>query len=153
MIVAVGVDHAGAVLHEAVTEKLVELGHVVLDLGQCDDYPDMALAVGKAIDSGEAERGVLICGSGAGIGVAASKIPGIYAQTVHDTYTAHQAVEHDGLNVLCMGGRVIGTEVAKEIVTAFVSAQVSEEERHVRRRAKVQLIANEGLAADLEGVS
>ena len=153
MIVAVGVDHAGAVLHEAVTEKLVELGHVVLDLGQCDDYPDMALAMGKAIDSGEAERGILICGSGAGIGVAASKIPGVYAQTVHDTYTAHQAVEHDGLDVLCMGGRVIGTEVAKEIATAFVSAEVSEEERHVRRRAKVELIANEGLAADLEGVS
>lgn len=153
MVIAVGVDHAGAVLHGPVTEKLVELGHVVLDLGQCDDYPDMALAVGRAIDSGEAERGVLICGSGAGIGVAASKIPGIYAQTVHDTYTAHQAVEHDGLNVLCMGGRVIGSEVAREIVAAFASAQVSQEERHVRRRAKVELIASEGLQADLEGVS
>ena len=153
MIVAVGVDHAGAVLQEAVSEKLVELGHVVLDLGQCDDYPDIALAVGRAIDSGEAERGILICGSGAGVGVAASKIPGIYAQTVHDTYTAHQAVEHDGLNVLCLGGRVIGTEVAKEIAGAFAAAQVSDEERHLRRRAKVELIATDGLSADLEGVS
>lgn len=152
MIVAVGVDHAGAVLHQAVTEKLVELGHVVLDLGQCGDYPDIALAVGRALDSGEAERGILICGSGAGVGVAASKIPGIFAQTIHDTYTAHQAVEHDGVNVLCLGGRVIGSEVAKEIVTAFASAQVSDEERHVRRRAKVELIASEGLSADLEGV-
>ncbi len=153
MIFAVGVDHAGAPLHEVITATLIELGHVVVDLGQCDDYPDMALKMGIAIDAGEAERGVLACGSGAGIAVAASKLPGIRAQTIHDTYTAHQAVEHDAVNVLCVGGRVIGSEVARELVGTFAQAQVSDEPRHLRRRAKVQLIERDGLNAKLEGDS
>ncbi len=153
MIFAVGVDHAGAPLHELITATLIELGHVVVDLGQCDDYPDMALKMGIVIDAGEAERGVLACGSGAGIAVAASKLPGIRAQTIHDTYTAHQAVEHDAVNVLCVGGRVIGSEVARELVATFAQAQVSDEPRHLRRRVKVQLMERDGLNAKFEGDS
>ncbi|MBJ7244146.1 MAG: RpiB/LacA/LacB family sugar-phosphate isomerase [Solirubrobacteraceae bacterium] len=153
MIFAVGVDHAGAPLHDVATSTLTELGHEVIDLGQCDDYPDMALKMGKVIDSGEAERGILACGSGAGIAVAASKLPGIRAQTIHDTYTAHQAVEHDAVNVLCIGGRVIGSEVARELVRTFAQAEVSDEPRHLRRRAKVELLEFEGLDANLEGDS
>jgi ribose 5-phosphate isomerase B len=102
------------------------------------------LEVGRAVVSGQAERGVIVCGSGAGVSVAACKIRGIYAATVHDTYTAHQGVEHDGMNVLCMGGRVIGVEVAAEIVTAFLRAEVSDEERHVRRRGQVLEIERTG---------
>ncbi len=122
MIVAVGVDHAGAALHDAVTASLLEHGHEVLDLGARDDYPDIALEVGRAVAEGAAERGVLVCGSGAGVGVAASKIPGIRAQTIHDGYTAHQSVEHDAVNVLCIGARVIGDQVARELVATFANA-------------------------------
>jgi len=113
----------------------------VLDLGTNSpepiDYPDKALEVGRAVVSGEAERGIIVCGSGAGVSVAACKIDGVRACTIHDHYTAHQAVEHDGVNVLCLGGRVVGPETAAEIVAAFLEAIISEEERHVRRRAKV----------------
>ena len=100
--------------------------------------------------TGQAERGVLMCGSGAGVGVAASKIPGIRAQTIHDGYTAHQAVEHDGVNVLCLGARVIGPEVARELVATFVAARISDEPRHVRRRAKVDALERDGLDAVFE---
>jgi ribose 5-phosphate isomerase B len=152
MVVAVGVDHAGAPLHEAITAALRDGGHEVLDLGSRDDYPDIALAVGRAVVSGAAERGILACGSGAGVGVAASKIPGVRAQTIHDGYTAHQGVEHDAVNVLCLGARVVGPAIAGEVVGAFAAAVVSDEPRHVRRRAKVDRIERDGLAAELEDV-
>jgi ribose 5-phosphate isomerase B len=134
--------------------EIRDAGHEVLDLGtdttEPIDYPDKALEVGRAIVSGVADRGVIVCGSGAGVSVAACKIRGIRAATIHDTYTAHQAVEHDGVNVLCLGGRVIGPEVAVEIVKAFLGAAVSEDARHVRRRAKVDEIERTGGAEDSE---
>jgi len=148
VIVACGFDHAGVPLRERILAVVRECGHEVLDLGTDRpvpiDYPDKALEVGRALVSGQAERGIIVCGSGAGVSVAACKIVGIRASTIHDHYTAHQAVEHDGVNVLCMGGRVIGVEVAAEIVVAFLGASVSDEERHVRRRAKVQEIERTG---------
>jgi ribose 5-phosphate isomerase B len=148
MIVACGFDHAGFPLRDRLLGVVMALGHEVLDLGTDRpdpiDYPDKALEVGRAVVSGRAERGILVCGSGAGVSVAASKIHGIRAATIHDTYTAHQGVEHDDVNVLCLGGRVIGPEVAAEIVTAFLGAEVSYEERHVRRRAKVDEIERTG---------
>jgi ribose 5-phosphate isomerase B len=148
VIVACGFDHAGVPLRERVLSAVEQAGHEVLDLGtdrpEPIDYPDKALEVGMAILSGAAERGILVCGSGAGVSVAASKIRGIRAATIHDTYTAHQGVEHDDVNVLCLGGRVIGSELAAEIVTAFVGAKVSFEQRHVRRRAKTDEIERTG---------
>ena len=148
MIVACGFDHAGVPLRARLLALIESAGHEVLDLGtdKSDpiDYPEKALAVGRAVVSGEADRGILVCGSGAGVSVAASKIRGVRAATVHDTYTAHQAVEHDDLNVLCLGGRVIGTEMAAEIVQAFLAAGFSGEERHVRRLAKVAEIERTG---------
>jgi ribose 5-phosphate isomerase B len=148
MIVACGFDHAGYLLRERLFRAVQEAGHEVLDLGtdrpEPIDYPDKALEVGHAVVSGRAERGIIVCGSGAGVSVAAGKIRGVFAATVHDHYTAHQAVEHDGVNVICLGGRVIGSEVAAEIVEAFLSAQISDEERHVRRRAKVLEIERTG---------
>jgi ribose 5-phosphate isomerase B len=148
VIVACGFDHAGVPLRPRLLTLIEQLGHQVLDLGTDSiepiDYPIKALEVGRAVVSGRAQRGIIVCGSGAGVSVAAGKIRGIYAATVHDTYTAHQAVEHDGVNVLCMGGRVIGVEVAAEIVTAFLGATVSEEERHVRRRGQVLEIERTG---------
>lgn len=148
MIVACGFDHAGVALRERLLGLLEAEGHEVLDLGtdttEPIDYPDKALEVGRAVVEGSAERGILVCGSGAGVSVAAGKIWGIRAATVHDTYTAHQCVEHDGVNVLCLGARVIGPEVAAEVVAAFVRAVVSDEERHVRRRAKIDEIERTG---------
>lgn len=148
MIVACGFDHAGVPLRERLLDEIKRAGHEVLDLGASTtdpiDYPDKALEVGRAVVDGRAERGILVCGSGAGVSVAACKIEGIRAATIHDHYTAHQAVEHDGVNVLCLGGRVIGAEVAAEIVTAFLAAEVSDEERHVRRRGKVDEIERTG---------
>ena len=144
MIVACGFDHAGFPLRERLLPHIEELGHEVLDLGTDNgvpiDYPDKALEIGAAVVSGPAQRGIIVCGSGAGVSVAAGKIDGIRAATIHDTYTAHQAVEHDDVNVLCLGGRVIGPELAAEIVTAFLGAVVSGEERHRRRRAKIDAI-------------
>jgi len=148
MIVACGFDHAGFTLRDRLLPHIELLGHEVLDLGvdhgEPIDYPDKALEVGRAIVTGTAQRGVIVCGSGAGVSVAAGKIVGIRAATIHDTYTAHQAVEHDDVNVLCLGGRVIGPELAAEIVTAFLGAVVSDEERHVRRRAKIDEIERTG---------
>ncbi|MGI8413686.1 MAG: RpiB/LacA/LacB family sugar-phosphate isomerase [Solirubrobacteraceae bacterium] len=148
MIVACGFDHAGVPLRERLLALIEASGHEVLDLGTDStepvDYADKALAVGRAVVSGEARRGIIVCGSGAGVSVAACKIRGIRAATIHDTYTAHQAVEHDDVNILCLGGRVIGVEVAVEIVTAFLAAQLSDEERHRRRRAKVEEIERTG---------
>jgi ribose 5-phosphate isomerase B len=149
MIVACGFDHAGVPLRERLISEIASEGHEVLDLGTDrsdipDDYPDKALEVGQAVVSGRAERGIIVCGSGAGVSVAACKIRGVRACTIHDTYTAHQGVEHDNLNVLCMGGRVVGSELAAEIVVAFLRAQFSGEERHVRRVTKVLEIERTG---------
>jgi ribose 5-phosphate isomerase B len=148
MIVACGFDHAGVPLRERLLSVIASEGHEILDLGASTtdpiDYPDKALEVGRAVVEGRAERGIIVCGSGAGVSVAACKIDGIRSATIHDHYTAHQAVEHDGVNVLCLGGRVIGAEVAAEIVTAFLAAEISDEERHVRRRAKVDEIERTG---------
>lgn len=144
MKIAVGSDHGGFPLKAAVIEAIQSAGHVVVDLGiyspERADYPDYAEKVGQAILNNEADRGVLLCGSGVGVCIAANKMKGIYASVVHDTYTAHQSVEHDGLNVICMGGRIIGIELAKEIVTTFLSARYSNEERHNIRVAKTRAI-------------
>ncbi|HSO97511.1 MAG TPA: ribose 5-phosphate isomerase B [Solirubrobacteraceae bacterium] len=152
MRVACGFDHAGVPLRERLLGVIAGQGHEVLDLGtdrpEPIDYPDKALEVGQAVVSGRADRGIIVCGSGAGVSVAACKIDGIRAATVHDTYTAHQCVEHDDVNVLCLGGRVIGTEVAAEIVAMFLGAQFSGEERHVRRLAKVAEIERTGGRTD-----
>ena len=148
MIIACGFDHAGFPLRSRLLPLIEAEGHEVLDLGtdnaQPIDYPDKALEVGRAVVSGAAERGILVCGSGAGVSVAACKIRGIRAATVHDHYTGHQCVEHDDVNVICLGGRVIGAEVAAEIVTAFLNARFSGEERHVRRLTKVAEIERTG---------
>jgi RpiB/LacA/LacB family sugar-phosphate isomerase len=144
MHVAVASDHAGFSLKGRVVEYLGGLGHTVEDLGTCDtmpvDYPDFAEAVAAAILSERAERAVLICGSGVGASVAANKFRGIRAGLCHDTYSAHQGVEHDHMNVLVLGGRVIGEELAHELVRAFVGAKQSQEERHLRRLAKIEAI-------------
>src|SRR6185436_3950284 len=138
-------DHAGFSLKEEVRSYLTKAGHEMVDLGAftCDpqdDYPDFAERVGEAIKSGEASRGILICGSGVGVSVAANKIPGIRAGMCHDTYSAHQGVEHDDINVLVLGSRVVGNELAKDLVKAFLGAKFSGEERHVRRLGKVKAI-------------
>src|SRR5213083_386 len=141
MKLVIGSDHAGFQLKVATGDLLRSLGHEVLDVGAFNenpsDYPDYAEAVGKAVLDGRADRAVLICGSGVGASVAANKLPGIRAGLCHDTYSAHQGVEHDDMNVLVMGSRVIGTELARELVRAFLGATFSGEERHRRRVAKV----------------
>jgi len=141
MKLAIAGDHAGYALKQILADELKAGGWDVTDLGahstEPSDYPDFARAVGKAITTGMAERGILVCGSGAGASIAASKIRGIRAAVCHDTYTAHQAVEHDDMNVLCLGSRVIGTMLAREIVQAFLQARFSNEERHVRRVKKI----------------
>ena len=144
MHVAVASDHAGFSLKGKVVEYLGGLGHTVEDLGTCDttpvDYPDFAEAVATAILGKRVERAVLICGSGVGAAVAANKFRGIRAGLCHDTYSAHQGVEHDHMNVLVLGGRVIGEALARELVGAFVGAKQSQEERHLRRLAKIEAI-------------
>jgi RpiB/LacA/LacB family sugar-phosphate isomerase len=144
MRIAVASDHAGFEIKNDVAEALRTAGHEVHDLGTYDetpvDYPDYAEKIGKALLNLEAERGVLVCGSGVGASVAANKIPGIRAGLCHDTYSAHQGVEHDDMNVLVLGGRVIGSEMAKELARTFVAARFTHEERHERRLAKVRAI-------------
>jgi ribose 5-phosphate isomerase B len=142
MRIAIGVDHGGFPLKGPIVDYLATAGHEVLDLGAHnldpgDDYPDYAKAVGEAVLRGEAERGIIICGSGVGACVAANKLPGIRAGVCHDTYSAHQGVEHDNINVLCLGARVIGMALALELVRAFIGAAFSGEERHRRRLAKI----------------
>ena len=140
MKVAVGCDHAGYALKDALAQMLRADGHAVTDLTPAcdpqDDYPDSAAAVGRAVASGSAERGLLVCGSGVGAAVAANKIRGVRAGLCHDTYSARQGVEHDDINVLCLGARVIGDMLARELVRAFLSARFSGEDRHVRRLRK-----------------
>lgn len=144
MRIAVGADHAGFPLKGPAIEDLKRLGHEVLDLGTHSadpvDYPDFAQAVAEAVLRGEAERGLLICGSGVGASVAANKVPGVRAAICHDTYSARQGVEHDDMNVLCLGARVIGPELALAIVRAWAGAAFSHAERHERRLAKVRAI-------------
>lgn len=146
MRIAVACDHAGFTLKDEVIAVIQSSGNDVLDLGTYNqepvDYPDYAEKAARAILQGQAERGVLICGSGVGACIAANKIKGIYACVCHDTYSAHQGVEHDNMNVLCLGGRIIGVEPAKEIVAAFIKAKFSQEERHKRRFSKIQAIEN-----------
>jgi RpiB/LacA/LacB family sugar-phosphate isomerase len=144
MHIAIAADHAGYGLKGEVIETLRAAGHEVLDLGTDStapvDYPDFAERIAKAITGRAAERGVLICGSGVGASVAANKIPGVRAGVCHDGYSAHQGVEHDDMNVLVMGARVVGTELARDLVHLFVAARFSGEERHVRRLEKVRLL-------------
>ena len=144
MRIAVASDHAGFELKQYLARVLATAGHAVLDLGTHDtepvDYPDIAAAAAGAVVEGRAARAVLICGSGAGACVAANKIKGIRAAVAHDTYTAHQMVEHDDVNVLCLGARVIGPQLAREVTNAFVAAQFSGEERHRRRLAKIEAL-------------
>src|SRR6185369_13937557 len=141
MNLAVASDHAGYPLKARVVEELQSLGHVVTDLGTCSteavDYPDFAKVVDEAVMQGKAERAVLLCGSGAGACVAANKFKGIRAATCHDTFSAHQCVEDDDVNILCLGARIIGPSLAVEIVHSYVAAKFSGAERHVRRLAKV----------------
>jgi ribose 5-phosphate isomerase B len=141
MRIAVASDHAGFPLKGRVISQLQALGHETADLGTCDtepvDYPDYARAVAEAVLAGRADRGVLVCGSGAGAAVAANKFKGIRAATCHDTFSAHQCVEDDDVNVLCLGARVIGSELAAEIVRAYINARFSGAERHRRRVAKI----------------
>lgn len=153
MKIAVGFDHAGVPLHDTVVGTLESLGHEVIDCGSADDYPDIVIPVCRAIADGQAERGILCCGSGAGVAVAASKIDGIRAQSVLDEYTAHQSVEHDNLNVLCLGARVVGTELAADLIRTWANAAYTGEDRHRRRLAKVVEIERDGLDADLKDVT
>jgi ribose 5-phosphate isomerase B len=139
-------DHAGFPLKEEVRAYLTKAGHEIVDLGAFriepeDDYPDFAARVGEAIKGGEAPRGILICGSGVGVSIAANKIPGIRAAMCHDTYSAHQGVEHDDMNVIVLGARIIGTSLAYELVDAFIRAKfISNEPRFTRRFKKVMAI-------------
>jgi len=145
MRVAVAFDHRGVKLRERVLEEIVRAGHELVDLGTdlpepMIDYPDKAREIGEAIRSGAAERGVLVCGSGVGASVAASKLDGIRAATCHDTYSAHQGVEHDNMNVLCLGSEVIGAELTGELLRAFLGARFDGGERFVRRLEKIEEI-------------
>ena len=145
MRIAIGADHAGYELKEVIGHFLGSLGHEVLDLGTANattpvDYPDYAEAVGEALLQENAERGIVICGSGVGASVAINRMPGIRAGLCHDTYSAHQGVEHDDMNVLVLGARIIGVELARELVRAFLGAEFSKDPRHVRRLAKVKAL-------------
>jgi RpiB/LacA/LacB family sugar-phosphate isomerase len=144
MRVAIGADHAGFELKEYLKRELAAAGHAVEDLGTDGpapvDYPDFAAAVGRAVQAGRAERGLVICGSGVGASVAANKLKGVRAGLCHDHYSAHQGVEHDDMNVLVLGARVIGPSLAVELVRTFLAAAFTGEERHRRRLAKVQAL-------------
>jgi len=147
MKIVVGCDHAGFALKQELAQELRRGGHELLDVGafstEPSDYPDFAAAVGRAVLDGRAERGVLVCGSGVGASVAANKLKGIRAAVCHDTYSAHQGVEHDDMNVLVLGSRVVGSELARELARAFVAARFSGEPRHVRRLEKVKALEAE----------
>src|SRR5438093_11272635 len=152
MRIAAAFDHRGVKLREAVLAEIAALGHEVVDLGTDTDavridYPDKAQEIGEAVVSGAAERGVLVCGSGVGASVAACKIAGIRAAICHDTYSAHQGVEHDDMNVLCLGSEVVGAELAAELVRAFLGATFNGGDRYVRRLEKVNAMQREMKAA------
>jgi ribose 5-phosphate isomerase B len=144
MKVAIACDHGGFPLKETIIETVRAAGHKIVDLGthgpERVDYPDYALKIGQAINTGQAERAVMICGSGVGANIAANKVKGLYAGVCHDTYSAHQGVEHDAMNVLCLGARIIGPELAKELVEAFLSATYLDTGNYARRVEKVYQI-------------
>src|SRR6201981_2920648 len=144
MKIVIGSDHAGFELKNAMGDVLRAKGHAVLDIGAFNtnpsDYPDFAEAVGRAVLDGRAERGVLICGSGVGASVAANKLVGIRAAVCHDSYSAHQGVEHDNMNVLVLGSRIIGVKLAEDLVKAYLVAKFTNEERHKRRLAKIAVL-------------
>lgn len=149
MKIAIGCDHGGFPLKAPLVDLIKSLGHEVVDKGAFqndpkDDYPDFAIAVGRAVQSRETVRGIIICGSGVGACVAANKIKGVRAGMCHDTYSAAQGVEHDDVNVLCLGARIIGVALATEIVKAFVNAKFTAEDRHARRLAKVNAVEATG---------
>ncbi|MCS7061142.1 MAG: ribose 5-phosphate isomerase B [Anaerolineae bacterium] len=147
MVVAVGADHGGYALKVLVVEQLRREGHQVIDVGafneERSDYPDFARLVGRALQEGHAERGILICGSGVGACIAANKMRGIRASVCHDTYSARQGVEHDAMNVLVLGGRIIGYELAFELTRAFLGAQFNQVERYIARLKKVEALETE----------
>jgi ribose 5-phosphate isomerase B len=147
MRIAVANDHAGLPLKKAVIEAIEACGHQVLDLGtdsfESSDYPDFAEEAGKAVINGEAERAIVMCGSGVGVNITLNKMKGIYASVCHDAYSAHQGVEHDNMNVLCMGGAVVGTNHAKEIVKNFLNAKLMDGKRFLRRINKFKAIEEE----------
>jgi ribose 5-phosphate isomerase B len=152
--VVLGADHGGFALKNELSNRLRDICDL-LDIGArrfdpADDYPDFVRAVAQAVASGQAQRGILICGSGVGACITANKVPGVRAGICHDTYSAHQGVEHDDMNVLCLGARVIGPELAAELVTAFLKARFSGEERHRRRLEKVLAIEQEALHGNRE---
>ena len=149
MRVVVGADHRGYELKDRIAAALKEAGHEVLDVGthgpDSVDYPDYARAIGQALNEGRADRGVLVCGSGVGASIAASKLRGVRASVCHDTYSARQGVEHDDMNVLCLGSGIVGVDLALELVEAFMGASfLKDEERYVRRLGKVEEIEREG---------
>ncbi|MGH3079678.1 MAG: RpiB/LacA/LacB family sugar-phosphate isomerase [Gaiellaceae bacterium] len=149
MRVAVAFDHRGVKLRERILQELGRLGHQAVDLGTDTpeprvDYPDKAKEIGEALRGG-ADRGILVCGSGVGASVAASKIPGVRAAICHDTYSARQGVEHDDMNVLCIGSGVVGGDLAAELVTAFLGAEFDGDERYRRRLEKIEAMEREGL--------
>jgi ribose 5-phosphate isomerase B len=156
MRIAIGADHGGYPLNERVIDELRRAGHDLLDFGTHDgsvpdDYPDYAVQVGEAVQNGSAEVGILICGSGVGAAVAANKMRGIRAALCSDTYSAHQSREHDDCNVLCLGARVVGVELALDIVRAYVAAKFTGEERHRRRLAKIEAIENQTMKRNAPG--
>jgi len=144
MRIVIGSDHAGFALKSKMSDVVRALGHDVLDVGAFNenpsDYPDFAELVGHAIAEGKSDRGVLVCGSGVGVSVAANKILGIRAAVCHDTYSAHQGVEHDDMNILVLGSRIVGEKLAEDLVTSFLRAQFTNEARHVRRLNKVKAL-------------
>lgn len=154
MKIAVGFDHAGFPLKADVVRVVQDLGHEVVDFGTDStapvDYPDFAKAVGLAVARGECERGIVVCGSGVGASVAANKVPGIRSALCHDTFSARQGVEDDDMNVICLGARVIGPSLAAEVMRAFLRAQFSNLERHVRRLNKVKKIEADALSGALK---
>jgi len=150
MRIGIATDHGGFSLKEDLVARLRAAGHEVVDFGAYslapgDDYPDFVIPLAQAVASGKVDRGVAVCGSGVGASVCANKIPGIRAGLVQDHYSAHQGVEHDDMNILCMGGRIVGLAVAKDLVDAFLAAEFTGEERHVRRLRKVTSIELQGV--------
>lgn len=148
MRIAIACDHAGYPLKDEIAEVVKTLGHDVIDLGTNDttpvDYPDFSEKAGRMVVSGAADRAIVICGSGVGACVAANKVKGVYAAMCHDTYSAHQGVEHDNVNLLCLGARIIGPELAKEVVKAFLGAAFYDEGRYLRRFNKILAIEAKG---------
>ena len=151
MQIAIGADHAGFPLKEQLKPWLESAGHRVIDLGAHDldpedDYPDFAAAVARAIQAGQADKGIICCGSGVGASITANKVPGVRAGLCHDTYSGHQGVEHDDMNVICLGARIVGLDLSKEIVSAFVAASFIPEPRFQRRLDKLNQVEAEGIS-------